>query len=59
MEYLDGESLAERLKKGPLPLKEALGIGVDVCEALEAWRRCPCPNRHLSICVHASRFASL
>src|ERR1700735_4840260 len=35
MEYLEGESLAERLKKGPLPLKESLKIAMEVCEALE------------------------
>ena len=35
MEYLEGETLAQRLKKGRLPLKEALKIGIDVCEALE------------------------
>jgi serine/threonine protein kinase len=34
MEYLDGEPLSERLKKGPLPLKETLQIGMDICEAL-------------------------
>src|ERR1700731_5136902 len=28
MELLEGESLAERLKKGPLPLKQALQYGV-------------------------------
>jgi serine/threonine protein kinase len=35
MEYLEGESLAERLRKGPLPLKEVLKVGVEICEALE------------------------
>ena len=35
MEYLEGETLAQRLRKGRLPLKEALKIGIDVCEALE------------------------
>ena len=36
MEYLEGEALADRLRKGPLPLKESLKIGIEVCEALEA-----------------------
>ena len=35
MEFLEGETLAERLKKGPLSLKKTLAIGVDVCDALE------------------------
>jgi serine/threonine protein kinase/Tol biopolymer transport system component len=39
MEYLEGESLADRLRKGALPLKETLKIGIDVCEALEAAHR--------------------
>ena len=39
MEYLEGETLGERLKKGPLPLKEALRIGIEVSEALEAAHR--------------------
>ncbi len=36
MEYLEGETLAERLQKGPLPLSEALAIGLDVAAALDA-----------------------
>jgi len=35
MEYLEGQSLVDRLKKGPLLLKEPLKIGMEVCEALE------------------------
>jgi hypothetical protein len=35
MELLEGESLAERLQKGPLPLKQALQYGVEIAEALE------------------------
>jgi serine/threonine protein kinase len=35
MELLEGESLADRLKKGPLPLKEALQYGIEVADALE------------------------
>ena len=39
MEFLEGESLADRLRKGALPLKETLKIGIDVCDALEAAHR--------------------
>src|SRR5208282_5680491 len=35
MELLEGESLADRLQKGPLPLKQALQYGVEIAEALE------------------------
>ena len=47
MEYLEGESLAERLRKGPLPLKEALKIGMEVCEALEEAHRAKIIHRDL------------
>ena len=36
MEHLSGETLAERLKKGALPLAQALEIGAQVAEALAA-----------------------
>jgi len=36
MEYLAGESLAERLLHGPLPLAQALDIGAQIAEALHA-----------------------
>src|SRR5262249_35283414 len=32
MEYLEGETLADRLGKGPLPLEEVLRYGRDLCE---------------------------
>src|SRR5438270_6383719 len=35
MEYLEGETLADRLGKGALPLKQALEYGIQVAEALE------------------------
>ena len=35
MELLEGESLADRLKKGPLALKRALQYGIEIAEALE------------------------
>src|SRR5271169_603416 len=34
MEFLEGETLAERLKRGALPLNEVLKIGIAVAEAL-------------------------
>ncbi|HKQ50623.1 MAG TPA: protein kinase [Phycisphaerae bacterium] len=36
MEYVDGETLAAHLKRGPLPVDEALSIAVQIAEALEA-----------------------
>jgi serine/threonine protein kinase len=47
MEYLEGESLADRMKKGPLALKESLSIGIEVCEALEAAQRAGIVHRDL------------
>ena len=35
MELLEGDTLADRLKKGPLPLKQALQYGIEIAEALE------------------------
>src|SRR5258707_1345176 len=35
MEHLQGESLDARLKKGPLPWKQALECAVQICDALE------------------------
>jgi Tol biopolymer transport system component len=39
MEYLEGQTLGERLAKGPLPLKEVVRIGTEICEGLEAAHR--------------------
>src|SRR6478735_1561567 len=36
MELVDGEDLAERLTRGPVPIEEALPIAKQVAEALEA-----------------------
>ncbi len=47
MEYLEGESLAERLRRGALPLKEALRIAMEVCEALEVAHRAGITHRDL------------
>ena len=36
MEFVDGETLADRIARGPLPLDEALPIAKQIAEALEA-----------------------
>ena len=36
MELVAGETLAERIKRGPIPVDEALRIAKQICEALEA-----------------------
>jgi eukaryotic-like serine/threonine-protein kinase len=35
MEYLEGQTLAARLEKGPLPLDQVLKIGIEIAQALE------------------------
>src|SRR5437879_2483842 len=35
MEYLEGETLAERLKKGPLPLAQVLQFAIEIADALD------------------------
>ena len=35
MEYLEGETLADRLAKGPLPCEQVLKIGIEICDGLE------------------------
>jgi serine/threonine-protein kinase len=36
LELVEGETLAERIQRGPIPVEEALEIGSRICEALEA-----------------------
>ncbi len=47
MEFLDGETLAERLRKGALPLNELLKVGIEVAEALEVAHRAGIVHRDL------------
>jgi serine/threonine protein kinase len=35
LEYLEGETLAQRLRRGPLPAREVLGIAIEIAEALD------------------------
>src|SRR5271167_441122 len=39
MEYLEGETLADRLAKGPLPLADALRYAIEVADALDKAHR--------------------
>jgi eukaryotic-like serine/threonine-protein kinase len=39
MEYLEGETLAKRLEKGPIPLAQVLQFGVQIADALDSAHR--------------------
>ena len=47
MEFLEGESLAERLKKGPLATEELLRIAIQIADALEKAHRAGVVHRDL------------
>src|SRR6266571_929919 len=47
MELLDGESLADKLAKGPLPLEQVLRYGVQIAEALDKAHRAGIVHRDL------------
>ena len=47
MEFLDGETLAERLRRGALSFPELLKIGIEVAEALEIAHRAGVVHRDL------------
>ena len=47
MEYVEGETLEARLQKGPLPLKQALAYGMEICDALEKAHRAGIVHRDL------------
>jgi serine/threonine protein kinase len=47
MEYLEGETLAQRLRRGPLPLAQALKVGIEVASALDKAHRSGIVHRDL------------
>jgi eukaryotic-like serine/threonine-protein kinase len=47
MEQVEGETLDARLQKGPLPLKQALECGIQICDALEKAHRAGIVHRDL------------
>ena len=47
MEYLEGETLAERLKKGPLPIVQVLQYAIEISDALDKAHRKGITHRDL------------
>jgi len=47
MEYLEGETLAERIARGPLPLSQILRFGTEIAEALRDAHRAGITHRDL------------
>jgi Tol biopolymer transport system component/predicted Ser/Thr protein kinase len=47
MEYLEGETLAQRLQKGPLPLEQVLQYAIEIADALDKSHRKGITHRDL------------
>src|SRR5215472_1301060 len=47
MELLEGETLSDRLKRGPLPLEQVLRYGAEIATGLQAAHRCGVVHRDL------------
>ncbi len=47
MEYLEGETLGERLRKGRLPLEQVFRVGTEICHGLEQAHRSGVVHRDL------------
>src|SRR5271169_5033947 len=47
MEYLEGETLAQRLQKGPLPIEQVLEFAIEIADALDKAHRKGVTHRDL------------
>src|SRR5580704_1929014 len=47
LEYLEGETLEKRLERGPLPISEALQLGIQIASGLDAAHRAGITHRDL------------
>jgi Tol biopolymer transport system component/predicted Ser/Thr protein kinase len=47
MEYLEGETLADRLKKGPVPVEQAIALATEMADALDKAHRLGIVHRDL------------
>ncbi len=47
MEYVDGETLSHRLRRGPLPMQQVLKMGVEVANALDKAHRAGLVHRDI------------
>jgi serine/threonine protein kinase len=47
MEFLEGQTLADRLAKGPLPLDQVMKHGIEICEGLEKAHKTGVTHRDL------------
>ncbi|HEX6100459.1 MAG TPA: protein kinase [Thermoanaerobaculia bacterium] len=47
MEYLEGETLADRLERGPLPIDQVLRYGIEIADALERAHKAAIVHRDL------------
>jgi len=49
MEFLEGETLTERLKKGPLPLEQVLRYSIEIADALDEAHRAGVTHRDINL----------
>ena len=47
LEYLEGETLADRLRRGPVPVRELLGLAIEIADALHYAHRMGVVHRDL------------
>lgn len=47
MEYLEGETLADRIERGPLPIDQVLRYGIEIADALERAHKAAIVHRDL------------